>query len=86
MNNPWIEAGLNAKAYFEAYKGQCRLRISYSKKMADLAWFHCRIGNISHETEDHAYHFWTHCRLYWEKKLKASFKQEKDYLNGNKGE
>jgi hypothetical protein len=52
--------------------------------MADLAWFHCRIGNISHETEDHAYHFWTHCRLYWEKKLKASFKREKDYLSGGK--
>jgi hypothetical protein len=84
MQNPWIEAGLNAKAYFEAYRALCRMRISYSRKMADLAWYHCRIGNISHETEDRAYHFWTHCRLYWEKKLKASFKREKDYLSGGK--
>ena len=26
IRNPWIEMSLNAKAYFEAYRGQCRLR------------------------------------------------------------
>lgn len=28
IRNPWAEMTLNDKAYFEAYRGQCRLRIS----------------------------------------------------------
>lgn len=82
IRNPYIEMSLNAKAYFEAYRGLCRLRISYSMKMADLSWFYCRMGKISQEKHDHAYHFWMHNRLYWERKLKESFKREKDYMEG----
>ena len=36
IRNPWIEMGLKAKAYFEAYRGQCRLRISYARRSRAL--------------------------------------------------
>lgn len=36
IRNPWAEMGLNAKAYFEAYRGQCRLRISYARRSRAL--------------------------------------------------
>ena len=36
IRNPWVEMGLNAKAYFEAYRGQCRLRISYARRSRAL--------------------------------------------------
>lgn len=86
MSNPWIEAGLNAKAYFEAYRGQCRLRISYARRSSALLAAQYISNAIVGATMSRRKLFWSRSEEYWTKKLKASFKQEKDYLNGNKGE
>ena len=85
MQNPWIEAGLNAKAYFEAYRGQCRLRISYARRSSALLAAQYISATIDGATMGRRKMFWSRSEKYWTTKLNASFKQEKDYLNGNKG-
>ena len=83
MNNPWIEAGLNAKAYFEVYRGQCRLRIDYASMQETKAWGK---GDWKpHEWCKKQAEFWVRSHNYWKKKLEESFQREKDYLQGNKG-
>lgn len=86
MNNPWIEAGLNAKAYFEAYRALCRLRISYARRSNALLAAQYISAAITGATMGSRKLFWSRSEKYWTKKLRESFKQEKDYLNGNKGE
>ena len=84
MQNPWIEAGLNAKAYFEAYRSQCRLRIDYASLQQDRAW--ALVDWKPHEWCKKQAEFWVRSYKYWKKKLEESFQREKDYLNGKQGE
>ena len=85
MKNPWIEVGLNAKAYFEAYRGQCRLRISYARRSSALLAAEYISNSIDGATMGSRKLFWSRSEKYWKKKLEESFKREKDYLQGNKG-
>ena len=84
MQNPWIEAGLNAKAYFEAYRGQCRLRISYARRSSALLAAQYISATIDGATMGRRKLFWSRSEKYWKKKLKTSLKREKDYLSGGK--
>ena len=36
IRNPWVEMGLNAKAYFEAYRGQCRLLTDWQTEILEI--------------------------------------------------
>ena len=82
MNNPWIEAGLNAKAYFEAYRALCRMRISYSRRSSALLAADYISAAIDGATMGRRKLFWSRNEKYWANKLKESFKREKDYLQG----
>lgn len=82
MNNPWIEAGLNAKAYFEAYRALCRIRISYSRRSSALLAADYISATIDGATMSSRKLFWSRNEKYWANKLKESFKREKDYLQG----
>lgn len=82
MNNPWIEAGLNAKAYFAAYRALCRMRISYSRRSSALLAAQYISAAIDGATMGSRKLFWSRNEKYWQKKLKESFKREKEYLNG----
>jgi hypothetical protein len=82
MQNPWIEAGLNAKAYFEAYRALCRLRISYARRSSALLAAQYISNAIDGATMGRRKLFWSRNEQYWTNKLKESFKREKDYLNG----
>lgn len=80
IHNPWIEMSLNAKAYFEAYRGQCRLRIDYASLQEKKAW--SRTDWEPHEKCKKNAEFWVRSGEYWKRKLEESFRREKDYLEG----
>ena len=82
IRNPWIEMSLNAKAYFEAYRGQCRLRISYARRSSALLAAEYISNHIDNATMSSRKLFWSRSENYWKKKLKESFRREKDYLEG----
>lgn len=80
IRNPWVEMGLNAKAYFEAYRGQCRLRIDYASLQVVRTW-----GNVDwkpYEWCKTRAEFWERSYKYWTTKLEESFQREKDYMEG----
>ena len=66
-----IEWGLNAKAYFEAYRGLCRIRYEYALSKI-LAW-----SEIPNEKR---VAFWTKVAEYWKKKLAETYKREDEYF------
>lgn len=82
IRNPWIEMALNAKAYFEAYRGQCRLRISYARRSRALLAAKYISNHIDGATMGSRKLFWSHSENYWKKKLEESFQREKDYMEG----
>ena len=80
IRNPYIEAALNANAYFEVYRGQCRLRIDYAHLQERKAW--SPIDWEPHEACKKRAEFWSRVGEYWKRKLNESFQREKDYLEG----
>jgi hypothetical protein len=82
IRNPWVEMGLNAKAYFEAYRGQCRLRISYARRSRALLAAKYISNHIDCATMSSRKLFWSRSENYWKKKLEESFQREKAYLEG----
>lgn len=82
IRNPWVEMTLNAKAYFEAYRGQCRLRISYARRSIALLAADYISNHIDSVTMSSRNLFWSRSEEYWKKKLKESFQREKDYMKG----
>ena len=82
IRNPWIEMSLNAKAYFEAYRGQCRLRISYARRSSALLAAQYISTIIDGATMGRRKLFWSRSEKYWKKKLEESFQREKDYMEG----
>jgi hypothetical protein len=82
IRNPWVEMGLNAKAYFEAYRGQCRLRISYARRSIALLAADYISNHIDGATMSSRKLFWSLSEKYWKTKLKNSFKREQDYMAG----
>lgn len=71
---------INAKAYFEAYRALCRMRIDYASLQQDRAW--APVDWKPHEWCKKRADFWGRSYEYWKMKLEESFKQEKEYLNG----
>ena len=80
IRNPWVEMTLNAKAYFEAYRGLCRLRIEVARLYEDKAW--SKVDWKPHEECKKRAEFWVRSGEYWKKKLKESFRREKAYMEG----
>lgn len=82
IRNPWAEMTLNDKAYFKAYRGQCRLRISYARRSIALLAAEYISNHIDGATMSSRKLFWSRSENYWKKKLKESFQREKDYMEG----
>lgn len=80
IRNPWVEMTLNAKAYFEAYRGLCRLRIEVARLYEDKTW--SKVDWKPHEECKKRAEFWVRSGEYWKKKLEESFQREKDYMEG----
>lgn len=70
-HNVHIEWALNAKAYYQAYRGLCKLRIEYAR-FKIIYWSEIPVFN--------KIRFWANVAQYWEKKLEESYTREKEYL------
>ena len=70
-HNVRIECSLNAKSYFEAYRGLCRIRHTYALSKI-LSW--------SEIPDEKRIMFWTKVAEYWKKKLAESYKREDEYF------
>ena len=79
QHNVYLEWSINGKAYFQAFRSLCRMRIEYAEwyiEQDDMYW--------DHSTKDcDAYkriQFWNKVKEYWKKKLEESFTKEKEYF------
>lgn len=76
-----IEWGLNARAYFEAYRGLCRLRIDYAENKANKMLICAQLSDPDEaERLFQKEKFWLKVQDYWKAKLELSYKWEKDYF------
>lgn len=79
IHNAWAEMGANAKLFYDAFRGLCRLRYEYAiSKIVedDEHWDHKTIDCPAHKRIE----FWTNVAEYWKGKLKLSYQWEKDYF------
>jgi len=77
QHDVYLECSLNGRAYYQAYRGLCKMRIEYAKwqiESWDETYDH---RSINYETMQRMILFWTNVQQYWEKKLKESFTQRK---------
>lgn len=79
-HNVFIECALNAKAYYQAYRGLCRMRIIFAKVLVEDWEETYDRRSTNYETMQHQVLFWTNVYQYWEKKLEESYAREKEYL------
>ena len=77
QHNVYLEWSINGKAYFQAFRALCRMRISFAKAVIE-SWevtYDSRSAELRRRIL-----FWTNVYQYWEKKLKESFTKEKEYF------
>ena len=80
QHNVYLEWSINSKAYFQAFRALCRMRIRFAKvQMEDWEETYDR-RSIEYEIIQRRVLFWTNVYQYWEKKLKESFTKEKEYF------
>lgn len=83
IHNAWAEMGANAKLFYDAFRGLCRMRIAYAQNQIDfLAWENMpdQMFPLSLADAEKIEKFWTKVKEYWEGKLKLSYQWEKDYF------
>jgi len=81
QHDVYLEWSINGKAYYQAYRGLCKMRICYAKAVIETweeAYEQC---STEYETMQRQVLFWTNVYQYWEKKLKESFTKEKEYFS-----
>ena len=71
QHNVYLEWSINGKAYFQAFRALCRMRIEYARSKV-ISW--SEIPNFNR------IHFWNNVKEYWKKKLEESFTREKEYF------
>lgn len=79
IHNAWVEMGANAKLFYDAFRGLCRMRIAYAQNQIeqdDMYWDH----NTKNCDAYKRIQFWTKVKEYWEGKLNLSYQWEKDYF------
>ena len=79
---PRAEMCSNALLFYDAFRGLCRMRIDYAKKIIDIAIADCDAYWTEEKAErlEKTEMFWTKVQDYWKSKLELSYKWEKDYF------
>lgn len=80
QHNVYLEWSINGKAYYQAYRGLCKMRICFAKTLIEDWEDAYDTRSVKYETMQHQVLFWTNVYQYWEKKLKESFTKEKEYF------
>ena len=79
-HNVYLEWSMNGKAYFQAFRALCKMRICFAKCQIE-SWEELYDSrSINYETMQRQVLFWTNVKEYWKKKLKESFTREKEYF------
>lgn len=79
QHNVYLEWSLNGRAYFQAFRALCRMRIFFANEQLNCLKF----GDYQVEDDsklEHDIAFWSKVKEYWEKKLEESFTREKEYF------
>lgn len=77
----YLEWSINGKAYFQAFRGLCRLRIDYAKNKANKMLISAQLSDPDEaERLFQKQKFWLKVQDYWKGKLELSYKWEKDYF------
>lgn len=84
-HNAWVEMGANAKLFYDAFRGLCRMRIQFADAKANeyIALTVSHQGEFAAMTQKKA-NFWLHVVSYWERKRRDSVQWEKDYFGSSK--
>lgn len=78
---PRAEMCSNALLFYDAFRGLCRLRISYANNKANKMLISAQLSDPSEaERLFQKEKFWLKVKAYWEGKLELSYKWEKDYF------
>lgn len=80
QHNVYLEWSINGKAYFQAFRALCRMRICYAKAVIENWEETYDRRSTEYETMQRRVLFWTNVYQYWEKKLEESFTKEKEYF------
>lgn len=86
IHNAWAEMGANAKLFYDAFRGLCRMRIAYASEK-DSMYSTFALSGVTDELYDSLMKqaaFWAKVQEYWEGKLKLSYQWEKDYFGSEK--
>lgn len=80
QHNVYLEWSINGKAYFQAFRALCRMRIKYAQFMAE-GFAQMNINEtITQEWVSKKMKFWAKVEAYWVGKLELSFTKEKEYF------
>ena len=81
QHNVYLEWSINGKAYFQAFRGLCRLRIDYAENKANKMLISAQLSAPDQaERLFQKQKFWLKVQDYWKGKLELSYKWEKDYF------
>ena len=80
QHNVYLEWSINGKAYYQAYRGLCKIRIFFAKVQIEDWEESYDTRSVTYEIMQRRVLFWTNVYQYWEKKLKESFTKEKEYF------
>lgn len=80
QHNVYLEWSINGRAYYQAYRGLCRMRICLAEVLIEDWEESYDTRSVTYETKEKRVLFWTKVKEYWEKKLKESFIKEKEYF------
>lgn len=86
IHNAWAEMGANAKLFYDAFRGLCRMRIAYANEK-NCMYTTFALSCVTDELYDSLLKqatFWSNVAEYWEGKLELSYKWEKDYFGPEK--
>ena len=88
IHNAWAEMGANAKLFYDAFRGLCRMRMAYAREKNRMYTTFALSGTPDKLYDSLIKHasFWLNVEEYWEGKLKLSYQWEKDYFGSEKHE
>ena len=81
QHNVYLEWSINGKAYFQAFRALCRMRIVFAKHKQNQHRLNWTLGNPDERNKYmEKEKFWSNVESYWKKKLEESITKEKEYF------
>lgn len=80
IHNHWAKTGVNAKLFYQVFRGLCTMRIRFADKKSNeyIALCVANHGEFREMARKKA-NFWLHVMSYWSWKRREAQQWEKDY-------